>query len=374
MAQTKKVKSIVVDGYAFPMHSSYIFDLKKVYTEEPARSLNGSIPVFPSKIFVPYFTIKWAILKLDKYYEIMNKIERDENVVEYYDTFAGEYKTAKFYAQQPTISDFIAIDGDYQYIKDLQIVFAGTLNETSRVSIEYNRNGGSNPPATISGNVGEDFKVNDGSSLKRNGYEFVSWNTSADGSGITYVPNSIQSFTTSLVLYAQWQVSEYSRLSLNYGVGRPAKDSSKNDITSLQVKYNTAISGLPENVIVYSANYDEEFLDKDGNKVYTFAGWYSLSNGEGNRINNGSTYLVQGDSSVYAYYNIKSYTITFVSNGGTEFDAITGEYGTKITLPKPKKDDATFEGWYSNSSFTSDSKFTKTSIPAGNITLYAKYK
>lgn len=141
MAQTKKVKSIVVDGYAFPMHSSYIFDLKKVYTEEPARSLNGSIPVFPSKIFVPYFTIKWAILKLDKYYEIMKRIAVDENVVEYYDSFAGEYKTARFYVQQPTISDFIAIDGDYEYVKDLQLVFAGTLNDSaSDSSTEENLN------------------------------------------------------------------------------------------------------------------------------------------------------------------------------------------------------------------------------------------
>lgn len=129
MAQTKKVKSIVVDGYTFPMHSSYIFDLKKVYTTEVARTLDGSIPVFPTKIFVPYFTIKWAILKLDKYYEIMKRIAVDENTVEYYDSFAGEYKTAKFYAQQPTISDFIAVDGDYQYVKDLQLVFAGTLND-----------------------------------------------------------------------------------------------------------------------------------------------------------------------------------------------------------------------------------------------------
>lgn len=374
MATTKKVKSIVVDGYTFPMHSSYIFDLKKVYTTEVERTLDGSIPVFPTKIFVPYFTIKWSILKLDKYYEIMNKIERDENVVEYYDTFAGEYKTAKFYAQQPTISDFIAIDGDYRYVKDLQIVFAGTLNSTYIVNVEYNANGGSNAPATITGNVGEDFKVNDGTSVKRTGYEFVSWNTSADGSGITYVPNSIQSFTTSLVLYAQWQVAEYNRLSLSYGVGKPATDSEGNDITSIQVKYNTSISGLPESVIVYSSNYDEGFVDKDGNPVYTFAGWYTLANGEGNKINNGSTYLVQGDSSVYAHYNIRTYTIVFNSNGGTEFDPITDEYGTKISLPKPKKDGKTFVGWYTDSSLVSSSQFIKTTIPAENITLYAKYE
>lgn len=128
MAQEKIVKPIVVDGYTFPMHSAYIFDRKKVYSSDVKRTLNGAIPVFPAKIFVPYFTIKWSVLKIDKYREMMERIESDENVVEYYDSFDCEYKTAKFYAQQPTLSDFIAINGDYQYVRDLQIVFAGTLN------------------------------------------------------------------------------------------------------------------------------------------------------------------------------------------------------------------------------------------------------
>jgi uncharacterized repeat protein (TIGR02543 family) len=372
MATTKKVQPIVVDGYTFPMHSAYIFDLKKVYTTEVARTLDGSIPVFPSKIFVPYFTIKWAILKIEKYHEMMQRIEQDENVVQYYDSFAGEYKTAKFYAQQPTIADFIAIDGDYQYVKDLQLVFAGTLNDTSVVNIEYSANGGSNAPASISGNVGEEFKVDAGTALTRTGYEFVGWNTASDGSGVAYVPSSIRSFATNLTLYAQWQVAEYSRLSLSYGVGKPATDSDGNNITSIQVKYNTSISGLPESVIVWNNTTNAEFVDNNGNPVYTFAGWYTLTNGEGSKINNGSTYLVQGDSSVYAHYNVRSYTITFNSNGGTDFDAISGEYGTKISLPKPYKEGKTFAGWFVDSALTT--QFTRTTIPAKNITLYAKYK
>lgn len=368
---TNKVLPIVVDGYTFPMHSDYVFDLKKVYTEEPSRTLSGSIPIFPSKIFVPYFTVTYAILPISKYYEMMNRIQKDENVVQYYDTFVGEYKNAKFYAQQPTLSNYIALKGNYTYIKDLKIVFSGTLNDISEVTIEYNANSGSNAPASIKGFMGEEFKVDSGSSLTRNGYEFVGWNTMADGSGQSYPPNSINSFTTNLTLYAQWQVSDYYNLSLNYGLGKPTTDESGQDITSIRVKYNQAIQGLPESVKVYDNSTNEEFVDNNDNPVYTFNGWYTLANGEGSNISNGSIYQVQGNSSVYANFNIRSYTLTFNSNGGTEFDPITDKYGTTISLPKPVKENSTFDGWYTDNQF--QTKFTRTTIPAENLTLYAKW-
>lgn len=125
---TDGILPIKVDGAYFPMHSGYVFDLKKVYQTEPVRTLSGQISVFPSKIFVPYFTVNYALITLDTYYEMMKRLQVDENVVVYYDSFDKQYKTAKFYAQQPTISNFIAVEGKYKYVKDLQLVFAGTLN------------------------------------------------------------------------------------------------------------------------------------------------------------------------------------------------------------------------------------------------------
>jgi hypothetical protein len=125
---TDGILPIKVDGVYFPMHSGYVFDLKKVYESEPQRAINGQISVFPSKVFIPYFTINYSLLTLDNYYEMMKRIQVDENIVQYYDSFDKKYKTAKFYVQQPSISSFIAQDGKYKYVKDLQLVFAGTLN------------------------------------------------------------------------------------------------------------------------------------------------------------------------------------------------------------------------------------------------------
>ena len=126
--RTDGILPIKVNGTYFPMHSGYVFDLKKVYETEPVRTLSGQISVFPAKFFVPYFTVNYALITLDTYYEMMQRLQVDENEVFYYDSFNKKYKLGRFYVQQPTISNFIAVEGKYKYVKDLQLVFTGTLN------------------------------------------------------------------------------------------------------------------------------------------------------------------------------------------------------------------------------------------------------
>ena len=373
--ENEKVKAIIVDGYKFPMHSDYVFDLKKVYTEEPSRTLNGSIPVFPSKIFIPYFTISYDIVPIKTYYEMMQRLQRDENVVEYYDSFAGEYKTSKFYAQQPTVSQYIALKGEYTYVRDLKIVFSGTLNDVSEITIEYNANEGLNAPQPITGFMGEEFKVDNGSLLTRDNYQFIGWNTMANGTGQKYVPNSIMTFTTNLTLYAQWERTSTYILSLNYGIGKLDPDvyppNTTEELTSLNVKYDNDIPNLPEYLKVLNSD-NTELLDKSGLPIYTFNGWFTLPNGEGTLVTPNTKYSVMGDSTVFANFIAKEYTVSFNSNGGSEFESVTDKYNTTFSLPKPVKNGKTFDGWYADSELTT--KFINAKIPAENLTLYAKWK
>lgn len=44
-----------------------------------------------------------------------------------------------------------------------------------------------------------------GNLFARDGYEFIGWNTQADGSGDSYNPNDIISLTKNVVLFAQWK-------------------------------------------------------------------------------------------------------------------------------------------------------------------------
>jgi len=39
----------------------------------------------------------------------------------------------------------------------------------------------------------------------RIGYEFVSWNTKSDGTGVDYYPNTQYSFQRDITLYAKWK-------------------------------------------------------------------------------------------------------------------------------------------------------------------------
>lgn len=374
------VKPLVVDGDTLPMHSAYLFELQKVYVEDPSRTNTGAIPVFPEKFFVPYFTVTWQVISVANYKKILKLTEKDENTITYYDSTDNSYKTAKFYAQQPTFQDLYSLGGNYNIVRGLQIVFAGTLNDVGEIIVEYNANGGTGTIASQRGLNGEEYVVSSGSTLTRLNYVLASWNTAEDGTGDTYQLGQVAAFTVSMTLYAQWVKAESYTLSLAYNYGEPAKDSEDNEINSIAVKYNQAISGLPTDVIVMDPNNEgQEFIDDDGNDVFSFVGWNKLSQsvGEGTYVSNGSLYDINGNSTVYAHFDIREYTLTFDSQGGTQIAPMTAQYGATISLPKPSRDGFIFKRWYYNEvseGETNQVTFNSTIMPAKNFTLYAEWE
>ncbi|MGM9969976.1 MAG: InlB B-repeat-containing protein [Anaeroplasma sp.] len=69
------------------------------------------------------------------------------------------------------------------------------------------------------------------------------------------------------------------------------------------------------------------------------------------------------------------YTITFDSKGGSEVEAINKKSNETISAPSvPTKEGCEFLGWYtSNDPIATATKFEFTTMPAQNITLYAKW-
>ena len=64
---------------------------------------------------------------------------------------------------------------------DLELIFSGTLKEESSGTVVFNMNGiTGTAPDSIVGNVGNEYTVPVVSGVAR-------WNTSADGTGVTYV-------------------------------------------------------------------------------------------------------------------------------------------------------------------------------------------
>ena len=129
------------------------------------------------------------------------------------------------------------------------------------------------------------------------------------------------------------------------------------------------------NVLENPASYNVEtgtITLKDPAKAgYTFEGWYMAEDFTGNAV----TEIVQGTTgniTLYAKWELVSYTITYVNVDGATNENPAGynvETGT-ITLKDPVKTEYTFAGWYS----ADNSPVTK--IPqgsTGDITLYAKW-
>ncbi len=107
---------------------------------------------------------------------------------------------------------------------------------------------------------------------------------------------------------------------------------------------------------------------------YQFEGWY---------LNEELTELLDDDFSplneitLYAKWTlipvINTYTITFITNGGTIIDSLSVEEGSTISEPsEPVKEGFTFEGWYIDQSLTQIYSFT--SLITSDTILYAKWE
>ena len=124
------------------------------------------------------------------------------------------------------------------------------------------------------------------------------------------------------------------------------------------------------NVVEYTVE-DKIELYAPSKVGYTFIGWFTDAEFTSSVV----TELKVGTSgkiTLYAHYSVNQYTISFESKGGTSVSAITQNYATSVTAPEaPSKNGYTFVGWYSNASLTS--RYTFSTMPADNITLYAKW-
>lgn len=104
---------------------------------------------------------------------------------------------------------------------------------------------------------------------------------------------------------------------------------------------------------------------------YTFGGWYK----ETGCINawDFAADTVKSDVTLYAKWTVKTYTVTFDSQGGSAVDSATVEYGSTVNKPTdPTRTDYAFVGWYEEAACTNEWDFENDTVTA-DITLYAKW-
>ena len=241
-------------------------------------------------------------------------IDRGENAV-FTVTPATGYEASTF-----TVNGEAAALTDNSYtVENLsadQTVVAGFAPIT--YTLTYTLNGGTaTNPATYTIET-TTFTLNNPTKA---GYDFAGWKLNGEGDASMEVTIT-QGSTGHLAYTATWTPTVYNIVyTMDGGTATPA------------------------NPTTYTILSEDITLNNPTKTGYTFKGWKLNGVGEAQMtvtITTGST----GDKAYTATWQVNQYTITFNSNGGSDVDAITQDYGTTVTPPAaPTKTGYDFAGW-----------------------------
>ena len=217
----------------------------------------------------------------------------------------------------------------------------GGETEVPQVTLTFDAGEGSfkeGKTLTLTGKAGEAFTLTE--SPERVGYSFKEWNPA--------LPEKYPEKDT-----------EYTAVWVTEG-----------DYTITYVNVDGATN---ENPASYNVETETITLKDPVKPGYTFGGWYKDGGftTKVTEITQGTT----GNITLYAKWELVSYTITYELDGGTNAEENPASYNVEtetITLKAPTKDKYDFKGWYKDAEFTTQ----VTEIPqgtTGDITLHAKW-
>ncbi|MBO7047743.1 MAG: InlB B-repeat-containing protein [Spirochaetia bacterium] len=196
---------------------------------------------------------------------------------------------------------------------------------------------------------------------KKNGYHFVGWYTQAGGTGDPFVVG--YRVITDRTVYAKWSVNDYTiSYDRNSATGGSVPESHA-------TQFNQAIT----------LRMNTGSLERTG---YRFGGWNTKADGTGTDYEEGASYTVTGDATLYAKW-LKLYTITYNSNGATGGSvppAQEGINGEQITLQSNSGNlvwaEHWFDGWNTRVDGTGTTYVAGTSkytLETSDVALYAKW-
>ena len=169
----------------------------------------------------------------------------------------------------------------------------------------------------------------------KTGYRFVEWKGD-DGKTYASVPTTMPA--TDLTLTAEWAINQYTITFATDG---------GTEIAPITQNYGTKVTA-PANPT------------KVG---YTFDGWDKTI----------PTSMPAENVTITARWTVNSYTIRFDAKEGAAVEAITANYGTTVAAPVSTREGYAFGGWYTDAECAENTKYSFSTMPAENITLYAKW-
>jgi len=136
-------------------------------------------------------------------------------------------------------------------------------------AVTYHSNGGSGAPSNQTKIYGTDLTLQTGIPT-RTDYAFVSWNTNASGTGVSYAPGATYTVNAAVALYAQW-VSVYTAPQLTNLTAQRVNSNSADDPegTYVKVSFNW-VKGVSGSADVDPAKI-EIFYKQKGTATYVLA-------------------------------------------------------------------------------------------------------
>lgn len=261
-----------------------------------------------------------------------------------YDSPESAFELSNLGFSKTSLHDLDIIDNPHVLNNyDLNYVMNGYDIEIIKVT--YNSNGGEGSYIDdIAKNTDYSIKDSVSTRISKPNYSLVSWNTKADGTGDSFIPGSIQQFSSPVELFAQWEIDKYN-IDFNTNGG---------SLIPRQTVNHNEVFERPENPTKLGYTFENWYLDEDLTTVYDF-----------------STQATS-DITVYAKWDINQYTVKYETFGGSQVSDETVDYLDTFTKPEsPVKEGHEFAGWFTDENFNTEYDFTQDATR--DIKLYARW-
>ena len=231
----------------------------------------------------------------------------------------------------------------------LYAIWESTVVDSDTWTIRYNANGGT-------GSMQEN-EYADGTQthIAANGFSytgkvFVSWNTAADGSGVTYNPGQLLVVTENLDLYAIWADEGVTLYTVTYHA-----NGGSGSMPSTSYPQGTLINIL-ENAFTHTLNFLE---------------WNTAADGTGTSYVPAQQVALEADLDLYAIWEVEYCTVTFDYCGFGANTSVSVPKNTLVEEPTaPLAGGFTFEGWYTQKD-GGERWIFNTNAVSDTMTLYA---
>lgn len=236
--------------------------------------------------------------------------------------------------------------GDDYFAGDTITLTSGdvTLYAVWAYAITFNINGGEGTvPGTMYCLSGKTITIPDSIGFSKANYAFYQWNTNEQATGTFYPANTNVSFNQEVTLYAIW----------GHSVTYLAPDATGGeDVKVVSTRANSVAAD------------DGSSISRDG---YTFRYWTTGEHGTGTSYIGGAKVPTTANITLYAQWNVITYTISYELNGGTADPAAPSSYDTTAAkeLKNPSKNGFRFAGW--SGPDLNGCNNTAVTIPAGSL-------